>query len=237
VPGKFKKSSSNRYGTLDIHTGKGSGNLPINLILFVARFNRRSIFQAVENNRDASSVSGSGGACSTLAAHEAAAVESKENAPLAQSSSSPARLCRKTMKRLDQFRKVDEEHSKEEETDTCHSSTGMPRIISCSDKSQAGIEQNKEQEIGSSSSSSERKSSDEIPKTLLGPECKAVGQGRGILTAATLHNILNKLKKAPAPKTPSLAPKTPSLAPKTPSLAPGHSGSFLDMDLDEDFEF
>jgi hypothetical protein len=187
-------------------------------VLFVIRFKRRSIFQAVESVRDAS---GSGGACSTLAA---AAVESKENAPLAQSSASPARLCRKTLKRLDQFRKIDGEHSKEEETDTCHSSTGMPRIISCSDKSQAGIEQNSEQEIGSDSGSSERKSSGEIPKTVLGPESKAVGQGRGILTAAALNNILNKLKKAPAPK--------------TPSLAPGHSaGSFLDLDLDEDFEF
>jgi hypothetical protein len=224
VPGKFKKSSSNRYSTLDIHTGKGSGNLPINLILFMARFNRRSIFQAVESVRDAS---GSGGACSSVSA---AAVESKENAPHAQSSSSPARLCRKTLKRLDQFRKVDEEHSKEEETDTCHSSTGMPRIISCSDKFQAGIEQNIEEEIGSDSISSERKSSGEIKKNGLCSESKPVGQGRGILTAATLHNILNKLKKAPAPKTPSLAPKTPS-------LAPGHSGSFLDLDLDEDFEF
>ncbi len=187
----------------------------------------------MEDVRDASSISDSGAACSTLAA---AAVESKENAPLAQSSSSPARLCRKTLKRLDQFRKVDEEHSKEE-TDTCHSSTGMLRIISSSEKSQAGIEQNIEQEIGSSSSSSERKSSGEIPKTVLGSESKPVGQGRGILTAAALNNILNKLKKAPAPKTPSLAPKTPSLAPKTPSLEPGHSGSFLDLDLDEDFEF
>jgi len=181
----------------------------------------------VEDVRDASSISGSGAACSTLAA---AAVESKENAPLAQSSSSPPRLCRKTLKRLDQFRKVDEEYSKEEETDTCHASTGMPRIISCSDKSQAGIKQNMEQDIGSDSSSSERKSSGEIPKTVLGSESKPVGQGRGILTAAALNNILNKLKKAPAPKTPSLAPKTPS-------LAPGHSGSFLDLDLDEDFEF
>jgi hypothetical protein len=195
----------------------------------VVKFNWRSIFQAVESVRDAISVSGSGGACSALATHEAAAVESKENAPLAQSSSSPARLCRKTLKRLDQFRKVDEEHSKEE-TDTCHSSTRMPRIISSSDKSQAGIEPNIEQEIGSSSSSSERISSGEIPKTVLGSESKPVGQGRGILTAAALNNILNKLKKAPAPKTPSLAPKTPS-------LAPGHSGSFLDLDLDEDFEF
>jgi hypothetical protein len=199
------------------------------------RFKRRSIFQAVESVLNASRVSGSGGACSTLATHEAAAVESKENAPLAQSSASPPRLCRKTLKRLDQFRKVDEEHSKKE-TDTCHSSPGMPRIISCSDKSPAGIEQNIEQEIGSSSSSSERISSGEIPKTV-GSECKPVGQGRGILTAAALNNILNKLKKAPAPKTPSLAPKTPSLAPKTPSLEPGYSGSFLDLDLDEDFEF
>ncbi len=201
----------------------------------MARFNRRSIFQAVESVRDASSDIGSGGACSSLSA---AAVGSKENAPLAQSSSSPARLCRKTLKRLDQFRKVDEEHSKEEETDTCHSSPGMPHIISCSDKSQARIEQNisveksppARQETGSDSGSSERKSSGEVPKTVLGSESKPVGQGRGILTAAALNNILNKLKKAPAPKTPSLAPKTPS-------LAPGHSGSFLDLDLDEDFEF
>ncbi len=178
----------------------------------------------MESVRDAS---GSGGACSSVSA---AAVESKENAPLAQSSASPARLCRKTLKRLDQFRKVDEEHSKEE-IDTCHSSPGMPRIIPCSDKSQAGIKQNIEQEIGSSSSSSERKSSGEIQETVLGSDSKPVGQGRGILTAAALNNILNKLKKAPAPKTPSLAPKTPS-------LAPGHSaGSFLDLDLDEDFEF
>jgi hypothetical protein len=204
-----------------------------NLVLFVDRFNRLFIFQALESVIDAS---GSGGACSTLATHEAA-TESKENAPLAQSSSSPARLCRKTLKRLDQFRKVDEEHSKEEETDTCHSSTRMSRIISCSDKSPAGIEQNIEQEIGSDSSSSERISSGEIPNTVLGSESKPVGQGRGILTAAALNNILNKLKKAPAPKTPSLAPKTPSLAPKTPSLEPGYSGSFLDLDLDEDFEF
>ena len=138
--------------------------------------------------------------------------KAKENVPLA---SSPGRLSRKTVKRLDQFRRVEESVDSKS-----HPELDQTRVrISDSEIAPA----NERPGSATATSSGRLYTSSGGVASARG---KPAGQSKGLLTAATLDTILNKLQKAP------LATKT-----KMPARA-AKAASFLDdLNFDEDFDF
>jgi hypothetical protein len=131
-------------------------------------------------------------------------LEVKENRPLTTPSSI---ISRKTLKRLEEFKRIDEEDSKQ--------------VLSSNS------------ELPVASSKIVKKAPEPIDKKL--PVCstetngtgKPSQKGNGILTAATLGSLLNKLQKAPTAKSATVL-----------DTKPADAGGFLEeFNIDEEFDF